>query len=303
MKKIKAAVGDLFVLPWDSKRPGWGIGQVLSKQHGVYIVIFEPVYPTPPASSPEALGAPALAGLTIDASIKDGEWPLIGHALPASVEIPALYGMVVGEERWVEDFSGLNVRPARSEAERSLPPRRSYSPSVFEHVLAALHGEQPWTEAMNDLLVGGHPQPQTTLVEADIVHASWRQPQRPPIGADTMASAPLSDSDLAIVKAMREEGDNPEIKRLVDVFFFGQEEAVKALAAHLQGLGFEDVSVGDADESKDDELSSEWMLSAKTMRSVTAADIEELNRFAASMEETFDVEFDGWGAEVEVARR
>lgn len=95
-------------------------------------------------------------------------------------------------------------------------------------------------------------------------------------------------ADQEVLANLVENGDRPEIARPVDVSFSGTRDALDRLAEQADELGFDFL---DLEESEDGEL----CLFLVREQPADAASIRALTETCLQIEETFGVEYDGWG--------
>jgi hypothetical protein len=155
--RVQINVGHVFQIPIDSERVGYG-QVVLRPEQNVKSVLFVCVYAqtTRPDESPNAqqivLSDILLAGLTFDAKLNNGDWPIVGSVtenLP-SIALPN-YNYRMSEKAVVETLDRRRRRWATPEEEQSLPFRTYASPMVFELALKAIGGVGQWRDDFNDL--------------------------------------------------------------------------------------------------------------------------------------------------------
>ncbi|MBP2275674.1 MULTISPECIES: ribonuclease E inhibitor RraB [Sphingomonas] len=99
-------------------------------------------------------------------------------------------------------------------------------------------------------------------------------------------------ADKDVLASLRENGDRPEIVRMVDVSFRGTEPALDRLEEDAEELGFEVI------EREEDE---EGEISLFLGREQTSDDdaIRALTLKCLQIELIYDVEYDGWGCTAE----
>ena len=95
-------------------------------------------------------------------------------------------------------------------------------------------------------------------------------------------------ADLDVLNNLTQQGDRPEIARMIDVSFRGSDTALDQLEASAANFGFR---VQSRDPNGSDEP---WLF----LERVQTTDIEAMKEFTATylhIEDTFGVECDGWG--------
>lgn len=155
--RVKISVGDVFQIPIDSARVGYG-QVVLRPEKNVKGVLFICVYAetTRPDEAPKirqiVQSDILLAGNTFDAKLNNGDWPIVGNLtenLPTIALPNYKYGM--GDEAVVETLDRTRRRRATPEEERSLPFRSFTAPIGFELALKAIGGVGEWRDDFNSL--------------------------------------------------------------------------------------------------------------------------------------------------------
>jgi hypothetical protein len=155
MAKPRAKIGDVFSIPIDDRRVGYG--QVVLKNHcsfPIYIVVFGASHDRNQEISLDEITSDeiALVGATMDARIYHGMWTIVGNHLPDRSRIPKPnFKVYVGGCDFIEDFDGNRLRQATPEDIRTYDNRWSRSPMCFESAFKALHGVGAW-EADYDML-------------------------------------------------------------------------------------------------------------------------------------------------------
>ncbi len=157
-KRLKLRVGDVFSIPVDDDRVGYG--QIVASCGGsggqFYFAVFEGAYPRDEAPDLDAvLGEPlVLLALSMDALLLHGHWRVIGHAEVDEDRIPwPAYkeGVSSPGSFDVVDASGQRRRSASEEEAARLPFRTVVAPIRVEKAFRALNGAEPWDEAYDAL--------------------------------------------------------------------------------------------------------------------------------------------------------
>ena len=100
----------------------------------------------------------------------------------------------------------------------------------------------------------------------------------------------LGDQD--VLARLAEGGDRPELERLVDVSFTGEEDALDQLADEAGQFGF---SVIEREENEDGGIS----LFLARHQKADAETIKALTLQCLQIEILYDVEYEGWGCAAE----
>ena len=108
MAKPRAKIGDVFSIPIDDQRVGYG--QVVLKNHSsfpIYIVVFWTAYDRNHEISLAEIVADeiALVGGSMDSRIYHGMWKIIGNIGPDQSRIPRPnFKVYIGHSDFVENF-------------------------------------------------------------------------------------------------------------------------------------------------------------------------------------------------------
>lgn len=150
----KPQVGDVFSVPIDAKRVGYG--QIVAKygDEAYYVTVFDRLHELSEVADTRRLVAEpiALLALTFDAKFAAGHWPVVGHeAVSPSVPLPAYQEMLAPNRVEVVDYSGARRRPATQQEASSLPYRTIVAPAMVERALRARHGLEAWQEEYAEL--------------------------------------------------------------------------------------------------------------------------------------------------------
>ncbi|MCJ2178969.1 ribonuclease E inhibitor RraB [Novosphingobium album (ex Hu et al. 2023)] len=98
-------------------------------------------------------------------------------------------------------------------------------------------------------------------------------------------------ADLAVIQRLRDHGDLPHVIRDVDVSFRGTIEALRRLEFASSNWGFRVLEFVEADED-----GQPWLFLVRSQTTDEEA-IRELTMTYLQMEDSFEVECDGWGCE------
>ncbi len=154
-------LGDVFTVPLDAERLGFGQVVARFRKDNYYFAIFDKAYPR------EALvdlhdvvkDRLALLALSLDAKIYGGDWKIVGNVpVPANLPLPAYKETTVeaGGPPYrarvdVVDYSGTRRRPAVGAEADLLPNRSTRAPIGIEKAFRALHGLEEWHESFEKL--------------------------------------------------------------------------------------------------------------------------------------------------------
>ncbi len=155
MSTKRLQLGDVFTIPLDEARVGFG--QVVAKYHdeGYYFAIFDHAYGRSalPAIHDVVSGPIAFLALSFDGKVYAGQWQVIGSA-PVRKDLPLpAYKESVGTPDQIDvvDYSGQRRRRAAARELDVLPNRKFVAPVRLEKALRARHGLEPWSERYDDL--------------------------------------------------------------------------------------------------------------------------------------------------------
>jgi|1186.fasta_scaffold26368_2 hypothetical protein len=157
-KRARWRVGDVFTVPIDDERIGYG--QIVatwgdSGSH-FYFLFFDAVYSSNEEPDlDEVVGRPvASLGLSMDALLRHKRWRVVGRRdVPSgSLRWPAYKESVAPEAFDVVDHTGeVRRRASNDEAER-LPYREVVAPIRLENAFRALYDAGEWNDAYETLL-------------------------------------------------------------------------------------------------------------------------------------------------------
>ncbi len=152
--KVKVQVGDVFQIPIDDSR--WGYGQVVlqPEKNVLFICVFAATTESDQAPDLEQVVRSdiLLAGNTFDAKFNHGHWPIVGNLISNLVKIP-LPNYKSGKEETtiVETLDRSRRRSATKEEEQFLSFRTYTAPVGFELALKAIAGVGRWLLGYDDL--------------------------------------------------------------------------------------------------------------------------------------------------------
>ena len=157
MAKPRPKIGDVFSIPIDEKRVGYG--QIISKNHctfPIYIVVFSTSYEQSEAVTLDEITADeiALVGASMDARIYHGMWSIVGRLPPDLSRVPRPnFKVQIGSSDYIEDFDGNQLRQATNEDLQYYDNRWSRAPIGYESALKALHDVGVWESSYDRLTV------------------------------------------------------------------------------------------------------------------------------------------------------
>lgn len=152
--KIEVNVGDVFQIPIDDARIGYG--QVVLKPENPILFICVFAATTPPGTSPDlneiVRSDILLAGSTFDALLNNGRWRIVGNVMSnlSSIALP-VYKSGMGAEAIVETLDRSRRRRASKQEESLLPFRTYTAPIGFELALKAIGGIGEWLPPYDDM--------------------------------------------------------------------------------------------------------------------------------------------------------
>ncbi len=157
-KRSKFEVGDVFSIPVDDERVGYG--QILapwgdSGGH-FYLGVFDGALPRDEEPDLDAtVAAPlALLALSMDSLLVHGHWQVVGRREvdPSAIPWPAYKEGVSPPGTFdVVDYTGERRRRATEDEIESLPFRTVVAPIRLEKALRALEGMEPWDDVYDAL--------------------------------------------------------------------------------------------------------------------------------------------------------
>lgn len=155
MTRRQVRVGDVFTMPLDDARVGYG--QIVAKygKDAYFFAIFEDVHPR--GSEPdiaEVLGGRILfLALSLDAKLAADHWQVVEQRpVREDVPLPA-YKEVAGTPDQVDvvDYTGQRRRRSNPGESRLLRYRKVVAPVRLEKALRARHGLEPWRDEYAEL--------------------------------------------------------------------------------------------------------------------------------------------------------
>ncbi len=152
--EVKAKVGDIFQIPLDSSRVGYGQVLAQPEKNVLFICLFSTK--TERGIQPDLLSIIRseilLAGNTFDAKIWHGHWPVVGNIMP-DLENIALPNYKEGPpgQAFVENLNLTRKRAATKQEEDVLLFRSYVAPVRYEKALKALAGVGEWRSEYDEL--------------------------------------------------------------------------------------------------------------------------------------------------------
>ena len=154
-RRKRLRVGDVFTIPIDDERVGYG--QVVHDfgQGHYYFVVFKEAFARDEEPELDAVlaGRLALLALSLDALLYHDHWQVVGHrgVNPERLPLPAYKEGVSPGKYEVVDYTGERRRDAAAAEVDELPFRAVVAPIRVEKALRALHGLEDWNEAYDEL--------------------------------------------------------------------------------------------------------------------------------------------------------
>jgi len=152
--KQQVNVGDVFQIPIDDSRAGYGQVVLKPEEPVLFICVF--AMTTPPgalADVDEIVRSDILlAGSTFNALINNGHWTIVGNVtanLP-SIALP-VYKSMREDGMIIETLDRSRSRKASRQEESSLPFRTYTAPIGFELALKAIGGVGEWLPEYDDM--------------------------------------------------------------------------------------------------------------------------------------------------------
>lgn len=152
--KVELNVGDVFQIPIDDARVGYGQVVLKPEKPVLFICVFAATTSLGvlPDLNEVVRSDILLAGSTFDAKFRHGHWTVVGNVTSnlSTIALP-VYKDGLGDQAFVETLDRSRRRPATTQEERSLPFRTYTAPVGFEMALKAIAGICQWLPAYNDL--------------------------------------------------------------------------------------------------------------------------------------------------------
>jgi len=157
VRRGKLKIGDVFTIPLDTERVGFGQAVDLFERKCFLLVVFTAIAPVSDAIDVEGIASSAdlsLIGSSFDAKVHVGDWTVVGNTTPRPGLPRPAYKEVVGTPDRVDvvDFSGSMRRIATSVEIQLLTFRSMVAPVRLENALKALHGLAEWHDEYDKLL-------------------------------------------------------------------------------------------------------------------------------------------------------
>jgi immunity protein 26 of polymorphic toxin system len=157
---IQAAVGDIFQIPADHRRVGYG--QVLAsiKPNPLFLCVFEPIWDREQTPDVHAIVQSPILLLanSLDAKIWNGDWPIVGRSKPMLDRVPfPAFVTSVGrrDDYYLVSYDGKRRRKAEATEVQRFDKRITVAPARLEAAFKAHHGLMSW-EAKFDALRFDH---------------------------------------------------------------------------------------------------------------------------------------------------
>ena len=154
-RRRRLRVGDVFTIPLDDKRVGYG--QIVHDygQGHYYFAIFEEAFERDDEPDLRTVleGRLALLPLSLDALLYHHHWHVVGHqdVHPERLPWPAYKEGVSPGVYEVVDYTGKRRREAGAGEADELPFRAVVAPVRVEKALRAIHGLEDWNDAYEEL--------------------------------------------------------------------------------------------------------------------------------------------------------
>jgi hypothetical protein len=152
--RVKPKVGDIFQVPLDTVRFGYGQVVALPEKNVLFICLFAATTERSVQPDLQAIvrSAILLAGNTFDAKLWHGHWPVVGNMTPdlAAIVLPNYKEGPPGQA-FVENLDLTRRRRATPQEEAILPFRSYVAPVRYEKALQALAGIGEWRPEYEDL--------------------------------------------------------------------------------------------------------------------------------------------------------
>jgi Immunity protein 26 len=152
-RRMRLSVGDVFQLPLDLSRVGYGQIVGVYYRTAYYFAIFEQPheYGEQPELAKIVRGRIALFALSLDALLYHGGWEIVGNTSAPEIDWPTYKEAVAPDVFETFDHTGSIRRPATSEEVESLRYRAVVAPIRLQNAFRALHGAAEWNEAYDEL--------------------------------------------------------------------------------------------------------------------------------------------------------
>jgi hypothetical protein len=152
-KRVCLTIGDVFRLPLDLSRVGYG--QIVGRfgRSAYYFAIFEQPHELSeqPGLAEIVQGRIALLALSLDALLYHGGWEIVGNTAVPEIKWATYKEAIAPDTFEAVDHTGSMRRPATPDEVERLPFRSVVAPIRLQNAFRALHGAAAWDEAYDAL--------------------------------------------------------------------------------------------------------------------------------------------------------
>jgi len=153
---MKIKEGDVFTIPVDENRVGFGQIIKIPNKNNFIIVVFQEICITTeiPAVNEIINFSPLFLGYTMDAKLYHKHWKIIGNN-NSNIDLIPLPNYRLGtppDDIYITDYSGKVLRPAKKEEYEKLEHKTVRAPVGYENALKAYHNLKEWQADDNKLL-------------------------------------------------------------------------------------------------------------------------------------------------------
>ena len=157
---IKIREGDVFTIPIDIERVGFGQILRIPNKNNFIIVVYEFYSNTSDGHVlADIIKKPILLmGYTMDAKLYHRHWLIIGNYLCniSDVPMPLFKIGVPPGDIYLLDFAGRVIRPCTVEEFDALNYRKVIAPIRYERALQAFYGIGEWKEEYNEMKIANY---------------------------------------------------------------------------------------------------------------------------------------------------
>jgi co-chaperonin GroES (HSP10) len=148
--KIRFKIGDVFSVPIDNDRLGYGQVVDVFEKVLIYCVFYSHLLTREPKLTPSDI---LLAGITARAKIENGDWQVVGNEIRNLNDIKRpSFKVMIDERMHIVSFSGQTKRKIEEEEADILTFRNVVAPIRYEKALCAHFGVGDWLQPYDKLL-------------------------------------------------------------------------------------------------------------------------------------------------------
>jgi len=291
-KGYKVHIGDVFQIPIDDARVGYG--QVIAQHLSSYLVaIFKAARSADQAANVPSIVSDDIAFFTetLDAKLWNRDWPVVGNAPPAwsSIQLPN-YKVAFGgtDNMHVEAYDGKRHRPATQREIEILRFRTVCSAMRVQQAFQAFHHAIPWDDRYADILDPEYCRRSAEIRLSRLALPGWKILWERLTSKTGKPVAALDDMTLNHLKlAGANLGKATEV---INSIYFKDEKNARSASSELVKSGYtvQGPSKG----------SQGFLVTAKGQLIPSVNNIASMRRAMEAIAKEFRGDYDGWEAAI-----